>query len=176
MLPADGVSLDDKRAVTSALLKSGAAIDEMNTVRKHLSGIKGGRLASMAHPAEVVTLAISDVPGDSPAVIASGPTVPDPTTRQDALAVIAKYKIDAPAAVMKHLSTAECETPKPGDAIFERVQNILIATPQGSLDAAAAVVAWTKSGRSGIVVPIPILPPLVCRPIGWILPLLAALI
>ena len=80
VLPADGVSLEDKRAVTSALLKSGAAIDEMNTVRKHLSAIKGGRLASTAYPAEVVTLAISDVPGDSPAVIASGPPVPDPTT------------------------------------------------------------------------------------------------
>ena len=111
----------------------------MNCVRKHLSAIKGGRLARAAAPARVVALMISDVPNDDLSVIASGPTVPDPTTRQDALAVIAKYKIDAPAAVLKHLSSAECETPKPGDAIFERVQNILIATPQGSLDAAAAV-------------------------------------
>ena len=138
-LPADGVTLEEKQAVNKALLKSGANISEMNCVRKHLSAIKGGRLARAAAPARVVALMISDVPNDDLSVIASGPTVPDPTTRQDALAVIAKYKIDAPAAVLKHLSSAECETPKPGDAIFERVQNILIATPQGSLDAAAAV-------------------------------------
>ncbi len=138
-LPADGVSLEEKQAVNKALLKSGANISEMNCVRKHLSAIKGGRLASAAAPARVVALMISDVPNDDLSVIASGPTVPDPTTREDALAVIAKYKIDAPPAVMKHLSSPACETPKPGDAIFERVQNILIATPQGSLDAAAAV-------------------------------------
>jgi hydroxypyruvate reductase len=138
-LPAEGVTLEEKQAVNKALLKSGANISEMNCVRKHLSAIKGGRLARAAAPARVVALMISDVPNDDLSVIASGPTVPDPTTRQDALAVIAKYKIDAPAAVLKHLSSAECETPKPGDAIFERVQNILIATPQGSLDAAAAV-------------------------------------
>lgn len=138
-LPAEGVTLEEKQAVNKALLKSGANISEMNCVRKHLSAIKGGRLARAAAPARVVALMISDVPNDDLSVIASGPTVPDPTTRQDALAVIAKYKIDAPAAVLKHLSGPECETPKPGDAIFERVQNILIATPQGSLDAAAAV-------------------------------------
>jgi hydroxypyruvate reductase len=138
-LPAEGVTLEEKQAVNKALLKSGANISEMNCVRKHLSAIKGGRLARAAAPARVVALMISDVPNDDLSVIASGPTVPDPTTRQDALAVIAKYKIDAPAAVLKHLSSPECETPKPGDAIFERVQNILIATPQGSLDAAAAV-------------------------------------
>ena len=138
-LPAEGVTLEEKQAVNKALLKSGANISEMNCVRKHLSAIKGGRLARAAAPARVVALMISDVPNDDLSVIASGPTVPDPTTRQDALAVIAKYKIDAPAAVMKHLSSAECETPKPGDVFFERVQNILIATPQGSLDAAAAV-------------------------------------
>jgi glycerate 2-kinase len=138
-LPAEGVTLEEKQAVNKALLKSGANISEMNCVRKHLSAIKGGRLARAAAPARVVALMISDVPNDDLSVIASGPTVPDPTTRQDALAVIAKYKIDAPAAVLKHLSSPDCETPKPGDAIFERVQNILIATPQGSLDAAAAV-------------------------------------
>ena len=138
-LPAEGVTLEEKQAVNKALLKSGANISEMNCVRKHLSAIKGGRLARAAAPARVVALMISDVPNDDLSVIASGPTVPDPTTRQDALAVIAKYKIDAPAAVLKHLSSPECETPKPGDAVFERVQNILIATPQGSLDAAAAV-------------------------------------
>ena len=138
-LPALGLTLADKQAINRGLLACGANIHEMNCVRKHLSAIKGGRLARAAAPARVVALMISDVPNDDLSVIASGPTVPDPTTRQDALAVIAKYKIDAPAAVLKHLSSAECETPKPGDAIFERVQNILIATPQGSLDAAAAV-------------------------------------
>ncbi len=138
-LPADGVTLEEKQAVNKALLKSGANISEMNCVRKHLSAIKGGRLARAAAPARVVALMISDVPNDDLSVIASGPTVPDPTTRKDALAVIAKYKIDAPAAVLKHLASDACETPKPGDAIFESVQNILIATPQGSLDAAAAV-------------------------------------
>ncbi len=138
-LPAEGVTLEEKQAVNKALLKSGANISEMNCVRKHLSAIKGGRLARAAAPARVVALMISDVPNDDLSVIASGPTVPDPTTREDALAVIAKYKIDAPSAVIKHLSSPDCETPKPGDAIFDRVENILIATPQGSLDAAAAV-------------------------------------
>jgi len=138
-LPAEGVTLEEKQAVNKALLKSGANISEMNCVRKHLSAIKGGRLARAAAPARDVALMISDVPNDDLSVIASGPTVPDPTTREDALAVIAKYKIDAPAAVMSHLSSPACETPKPGDAIFERVENILIATPQGSLDAAAAI-------------------------------------
>ncbi len=138
-LPAEGVSLEEKQIVNKALLKSGATISEMNCVRKHLSAIKGGRLARAAAPARVVALMISDVPGDDLSVIASGPTVPDATTRQDALAVIVKYKIEAPTAVLAHLSSPACETPKPGDPIFERVQNILIATPQGSLDAAAEV-------------------------------------
>jgi hydroxypyruvate reductase len=138
-LPAEGVTLEEKQAVNKALLKSGANISEMNCVRKHLSAIKGGRLARAAAPACVVALMISDVPNDDLSVIASGPTVPDPTTREDALAVIAKYKIAAPAAVLAHLQEPGCETPKPGDPIFEKVQNILIATPQGSLDAAAAV-------------------------------------
>jgi glycerate 2-kinase len=138
-LPAEGVSLEEKQAVNKALLKSGATISEMNCVRKHLSAVKGGRLARAASPARVVALMISDVPGDDLSVIASGPTVPDATTREDALAVIAKYKIDASAAVLAHLRSPDCETPKPGDGIFANVQNILIATPQGSLDAAAAV-------------------------------------
>ena len=138
-LPAEGVTLEEKQIVNKALLKSGATISEMNSVRKHLSAIKGGRLARAAAPARVVALMISDVPGDDLSVIASGPTVPDATTRHDALAVIVKYKIDAPAAVLAHLSSPACETPKPGDPIFDRVQNILIATPQGSLDAAAEV-------------------------------------
>ena len=139
VLPAYGVSLDDKRAVTSALLKSGAAIDEMNTVRKHLSGIKGGRLASMAFPAEVVTLAISDVPGDSPAVIASGPTVPDPTTYADARAVLEKYAIVPPDSVARRFSAGADETPKPGDPRLERARYRMIARPMASLEAAAAV-------------------------------------
>jgi hydroxypyruvate reductase len=138
-LPAEGVSLEEKQAVNKALLKSGATISEMNCVRKHLSAIKGGRLARAAQPAKLVALMISDVPNDDLSVIASGPTAPDPTSREDALAVIAKYKIEAPAAVLKHLQSTACETPKPGDALFENVQNILIATPQGSLEAAAAV-------------------------------------
>lgn len=148
-LPADGVSLEEKQAVNKALLKSGATISEMNCVRKHLSAIKGGRLARAAAPAKVVALMISDVPNDDLSVIASGPTVPDPTTRQDALAVIAKYKIDAPAAVLAYLSTDACETPKPGDKIFDRVENILVATPQGSLDAAAAVAS--KAGFTPLI-------------------------
>jgi hydroxypyruvate reductase len=138
-LPAEGVSLEEKQAVNKALLKSGANIAEMNCVRKHLSAIKGGRLARAAAPARVVALMISDVPNDDLSVIASGPTVPDPSTREDALSVIAKYKIEAPQAVLNHLANPECETPKPGDPIFARVQNILIATPQGSLEAAASV-------------------------------------
>src|SRR5476651_1568584 len=100
--PAAGVTFADKQAVTRALLRSGATIGEINTVRKHLSAIKGGRLAAAAAPARVVTLAISDVPGDDPAVIASGPTVPDPTTFADARAVLAKYRIDEPRSVIAH--------------------------------------------------------------------------
>ncbi|MFY9656930.1 MAG: glycerate kinase [Methylocystis sp.] len=138
-LPAEGVTLEEKQAVNKALLKSGATISEMNCVRKHLSAIKGGRLARAAAPARVVALLISDVPNDDLSVIASGPTVPDATTRYDALAVIAKYKIDAPGAVIAHLESDACETPKPGDPVFARVENILTATPQGSLDAAAEV-------------------------------------
>ena len=139
VLPADGVSLDDKRAVTSALLKSGAAIDEMNTVRKHRSAIKGGRLAATAYPAEVVTLAISDVPGDSPAVIASGPTVPDPTTYADAEAVLTKYGIVPPDSIARRFAAAADETPKPGDPRLARTRYTMISRPQASLEAAAAV-------------------------------------
>src|SRR5580658_4529776 len=119
-LPAPGLTLGDKQAVTRALLRSGATITEINTVRKHLSAIKGGRLAAAAAPARVVTLAISDVPGDDPAVIASGPTVPDPSTFADARAVLAKYRIAEPASVMAHLAAAIGETPKPGDPAFAR--------------------------------------------------------
>jgi hydroxypyruvate reductase len=136
-LPARGLTLDDKQAVTRALLRSGATIGEINTVRKHLSAIKGGRLAAAAAPASVVTLAISDVPGDDPAVIASGPTVPDPTSFADARAVLAKYRIDEPRSVIAHLAAAADETPKPGDAIFANARYTLIASPQQALAAAA---------------------------------------
>ena len=131
-LPAEGVSLEDKQAVNRALLKSGATISEMNTVRKHLSAIKGGRLAAAASPAKVIALMISDVPGDDPSIIASGPTVPDPSTNQDALGIIEKYKIEVPASVLRRLKTAD-ETPKPGDPRLAAVENIMIATPQASL-------------------------------------------
>ncbi len=136
-LPAAGLTLEDKQAVNKALLKSGAAIDEMNCVRKHLSAIKGGRLAAMCAPARVVTLLISDVPGDDPAVIASGPTVPDKTTCADALAICARYGIELPAAARAGLQSGAFETPKPGAAVFAGHAAHLIATPQQSLEAAA---------------------------------------
>ena len=137
-LPAEGVTLEDKQAMNKALLASGATISEMNTVRKHLSAIKGGRLAAAAFPAKIVALMISDVPGDDASIIASGPTVPDPSTNEDALGIIEKYGIDVPDNMRRLLDTAE-ETPKPGDPCFENVENIMIATPQASLEAAAAV-------------------------------------
>ncbi len=137
--PAAGLTLEDKQAVNRALLRSGANIGEMNCVRKHLSAIKGGRLAAAAAPARVVTLAISDVPGDDPSVIASGPTVPDPTTFADALAVLAKYGIGEPHAALEHLRAAKEETPKPGDPRFARNQVIMLATAQDALRAAADV-------------------------------------
>ncbi len=137
--PAEGLSLADKQAVNRALLASGASIEEINCVRKHLSAIKGGRLAVAAYPARVVALLISDVPGDDPAVIASGPTVADPTTTADARAILAKYGITPPSAVQSHLKSAGDETPKPGDARLGRAEIHLIATPQASLMAAAEV-------------------------------------
>ncbi len=137
-LPAPGITLEEKQAVNKALLRSGAAIDEMNCLRKHLSAIKGGRLAAAAAPAKVVSLLISDVPGDDPAVIASGPTVPDPTSFADALAILDKYGIDAPAAVRAHLEKAAEETPKPGDPRLANCETRMIARPQDSLEAAAA--------------------------------------
>jgi hydroxypyruvate reductase len=137
-LPPEGLTLEDKQAVNKALLKSGATISEMNTVRKHLSAIKGGRLAAAASPAKVVALMISDVPGDDPSIIASGPTVVDPSTNADALGIIEKYSIEIPKAVRERLRNAD-ETPKPGDYRLASVENIMIATPQASLDAAAEV-------------------------------------
>ncbi len=137
-LPAGEVTLADKQAITRALLKSGARIDEMNAVRKHLSAIKGGRLAIAAAPARVVTLIISDVPGDDLSVIASGPTVADITTLADAREVLARYRIDLPPRIAAHLADPLNETPKPGDPRLAKVENRLIATPRGSLLAAAA--------------------------------------
>ena len=113
-------------------------------MRKHLSAIKGGRLAAAAAPARIVTLAISDVPGDDPTVIASGPTVPDPTTFADARVILEKYHIGEPAAVLAHLSVEAEETPKPGDPIFNRAKFDLVANPQGSLQSAAAVAVQRK--------------------------------
>ena len=147
-LPAEGLTLEDKQTVNKALLKSGATISEMNTVRKHLSAIKGGRLAAAAAPARMVALMISDVPGDDPSIIASGPTVPDPSTNQDALGIIAKYGIDVPESVLARLRTGD-ETPKPGHKMFDTVENIMIATPQASLEAAAAVAR--KAGFKPVI-------------------------
>ena len=137
-MPADGLTLEDKQAINKALLESGAAIDEMNCVRKHLSAIKGGRLAAMCEPARVVTLLISDVPGDAPEVIASGPTVPDSTTCADALQLLSRYGIEIPPAARAGLESGAFETPKPGDGRFAGHEVHTIATPQRSLEAAAA--------------------------------------
>ena len=135
--PAPGLTLAEKQATTRALLKSGAAIGEMNTVRKHLSRIKGGRLAKRAYPAKVVTLAISDVPGDDPAVIGSGPTIPDPTTLADARAIVARYGLALPEAVRRALVDPLNETPKPGDEAFARSEYRIVARPADALAAAA---------------------------------------
>jgi len=138
--PASGVSFADKQAVTRALLRSGANIGEINTVRKHLSRIKGGRLARHAHPAKLVTIAISDVPGDDPSAIGSGPTVPDPTTLAQARAIVAKYKLELPASVTRALSDATNESPKPGDAVFADNRFALAARPADALHAAETAV------------------------------------
>jgi glycerate 2-kinase len=140
--PARGLAFEEKLAVTRALLRSGANISDINCVRKHLSRIKGGRLARHAYPARLVTIAISDVPGDEPSAIGSGPTVPDPTTLADARAILVKYQLDVPAAVARALSDAANETPKPADAVFAGSQFMLAARPADALRAAqAAVVA-----------------------------------
>jgi hydroxypyruvate reductase len=135
--PANGISLDDKRALTRALLASGANIVEMNCVRKHLSRIKGGRLAAALSPAQVITLAVSDVPGDDPSVIGSGPTVPDITTLAEARAILAKYKIVPPASIVTALDNPENESPKPGDEAFKNARFAIVAKPADSLIAAA---------------------------------------
>jgi len=132
-MPAPGLSLADKQSINRGLLKSGADIHEMNCVRKHLSGIKGGRLAQACAPAKLLTLAISDVPGDDPAVIASGPTVADPTTSDQALAILEKYNIEVGDAVTKWLKSPDSETPKPGDTALAHCRFRMIAAPSQSL-------------------------------------------
>ncbi|WEF33314.1 glycerate kinase type-2 family protein [Pseudoduganella chitinolytica] len=138
-LPLDGITLADKQHVNAALLKSGATIGEMNCVRRHLSAIKGGRLAAACHPARVVTLLISDVPGDDPIDIASGPTVADPTTCADALDIVRRYGIELPPAVLAVLESGRGESVKPGDPRLARAEAYLVATPQMALEAAAQV-------------------------------------
>lgn len=137
--PTQGLTLADKQALTGDLLRSGATIGEINTVRKHLSNIKGGRLARAVSPAKLVTLAISDVPGDDPDVIASGPTVPDPTTLADARAICERRLKEIPPHIRDALNNDANESPKPGDAAFAHTHYELIARPQASLDAAAAI-------------------------------------
>lgn len=138
-LPGKGLTLDDKQAINKALLKSGAAIHEMNIVRKHLSAIKGGRLAEAAYPARLVTLGISDVPGDDFGTIASGPTIADPSSVADAIDILARYKISLPKHISDFLTQESAETPDPAAACFANSQNILVAKPQASLEAAAEV-------------------------------------
>ena len=137
--PGEGLTLADKQAVNTALLHSGASISEMNCVRRHLSSLKGGRLAAQCHPAQVWTLLISDVPGDDPIDIASGPTVADPTTCADALAIVARYRITVPPAVRHLLESGAGETIKPGDPRLAAIQTRMITAPQIALEAAAQV-------------------------------------
>jgi hydroxypyruvate reductase len=138
--PVDGVDLAAKQATTKALLRSGAPIDAINSVRKHLSKIKGGRLARAAHPAPVVTLAISDVPRDDPSVIASGPTVPDPTTLADARAALERYKVQPQASVAAALADPANESPKPGDPAFDNTSFLVVSRPLDALKAAIATL------------------------------------
>jgi glycerate 2-kinase len=146
--PPDGVGLTDLRALTDRLLRAGAPIGDLNAVRKHLSRIAGGRLAKAAYPARVVTLAVSDVVGDAPDVIASGPTVPDPTTFEDAIEAVRRWEVAAPPAALAHLQAGaagdEEETPKPGDLIFGRVSFHVVASLADALDGAAR-----EAGRLG---------------------------
>jgi hydroxypyruvate reductase len=148
-VPADGIALADKQAVTRALLKSGAPIAAINCVRKHMSGVKGGRLALAAYPAQVVSLIVSDVPGDDPAIVASGPTSADPTTREEAMAILTRYDVAAPPSILHWLNDPASETPKPGEPKLARVENRVIATARDSLQAAAR--AAEASGVAAIV-------------------------
>jgi glycerate 2-kinase len=136
--PAKGLTLADEIAVNEALLASGAPIAAMNTIRKHVSTIKGGRLAAAAYPAKVVSLVVSDIPGDNPALVASGPTVPDSGSRQEALASIAAYRVELPASVMRHINSPAADAPGADDPRFSRNEVHLIASAGVSLEAAAA--------------------------------------
>jgi len=138
-LPLAGLTLEDKQNLSTALLRSGASISEMNCVRRHLSAIKGGRLATACHPAKVVTLLISDVPGDDPIDIASGPTVPDPTTCADALDILNRYSIEVPAKIREILESGRGESVKPGDARLAGIETRMIATPRMALESAAEI-------------------------------------
>ncbi|NIK48047.1 glycerate kinase type-2 family protein [Variibacter gotjawalensis] len=138
--PAAGITLAEKQALTRALLRSGANIGEINTLRKHLSRIKGGRLAARAAPARVLTLAVSDVPGDDPDVIGSGPTVPDTKTLADALAVVKKFNVTLPPSIANALKDPANESPKPGDAIFANTEYRLVAKPMDAFDAVQAKI------------------------------------
>ncbi len=140
-LPLNGLTLEHKQAVNRALLTSGATISEMNTVRRHLSAIKGGRLAAACHPARVITLLLSDVPGDNPIDIASGPTVADHTTCEDAAAIVRHYGISLPAPALEALQSGAGESIKPGDQRLARAETRMVATPQMALQAAAAVAS-----------------------------------
>lgn len=148
-LPLPGLALADKQDLNRALLRSGASIREMNCVRKHLSSIKGGRLALAAAPARVVTLVISDVPEDDLSAIASGPTVPDPTTQAQAREILARYALAVPPALATCLANPDFETPKPQNPAFANTQTILIATPQASLEAAAQIAL--KAGVTPVI-------------------------
>ncbi|MDO9600651.1 MAG: glycerate kinase [Azoarcus sp.] len=148
-LPGVGVTLEDKQTINRALLKSGATISEMNCVRRHLSAIKGGRLAAACHPARVVNLLISDVPGDNPMDIASGPTVADPTTCADALEIVRRYAIELPPGARQLLDSGAGETIKPGDERLARVTTHLVSTPQMALEAAAGVA--TAAGIQALI-------------------------
>jgi len=138
-LPAEGINLHDKQSITSDLLKSGANIAEINCVRKHLSAIKGGRLAAVCSPARIVTLAISDIPGNEPSVIASGPTVPDATWSETAIEILQRYDVTVPDNVVAHLENPATETPKPGDPVFDKSKFIILATADDAMNAAAVL-------------------------------------
>ena len=137
--PAPGLSLADKQAINTALLRSGATISEMNCLRRHLSALKGGRLGAACHPAQLLTLLISDVPGDDPIDIASGPTVGDPTTCADALAIVQRYRIELPPAARALLESGAGESVKPADPRLARAQTRIVTAPQMALEAAAQV-------------------------------------
>lgn len=143
-MPAEGISLRDKQSVTASLLRSGADIAEINCVRKHMSAIKGGRLAAACSPAQLVTLAISDVPGNDMSVIASGPTVPDETSSEAALEIVNKYDIEAPENVVAHLEDPGSETPKPGDPVFARSKAVILATADNAMQAAATAATEAR--------------------------------